>query len=183
MKTYAVRLIRRTCIEGVDYPADFQIGAITSEVGTQTLLGLLQFHHAVADEITDEPDGDDDDGQDGSDGAADYQPGGGDPINIGEVSEGDIAGSEGEPSGFVESAGSLDDPLQAGLPADIQSATEEFIAAGVDEKTASALAVANGLQSLAELQSKMADPEFDLIDLEEIGTARAEKIRAIFQNK
>ena len=174
MKTFAVRLIRDTKIEGVDYKANFQVGAITSEVGTQTLLGLLQFGHAVADEITDSPDGDEDDA--GSD-ADEDQPG--------DVVEGSADEPAGDPAGeSAESGEETSDQDDGDKPANEGvSPVAEFLAAGLDNKTAEALVDANNIQSLAELQALMADPEFDLLDLEEVGAVRAEKIRAIFAEK
>ncbi len=56
MKTFAIKLRAPIRISGVDFPGDYQIGAVTSEVNPIDLLGLIQFHHASVEEVTDAAD-------------------------------------------------------------------------------------------------------------------------------
>lgn len=161
MRTFSVKLRRDTRIEGIDFPAGFQIGAITSEVGTHTLLGLLQFHHAVAEEIVDGLEADEDEEASEPEPAAEA------------AVQDDAAGDEvTEPA--VEDSGESEESEKATDPIDA------FISAGLDANTAEALVVANSIGTPEELQELLNDPDFDLVDLDGIGAVRAAKIKEIF---
>lgn len=172
MKTYAVKLKCDTKVEGIDCDAGTHMGALTSECGPLTLLGLVQHHHAVLEEIVDCPD-DCDDGCDGdcNDGDA------GDGTAIVGPTDVSIDGDQpGDESGDSQS----DDSQPRNDQPNDDTSIASFLAAGLDQKTAEALVVSNKIGSIDELKLLMSDPKFDLIDLEEIGTARAEKIKAVF---
>lgn len=163
-------------IEGVSYPADFQVGALTSEVGPLTLLGLAQFHHAIIEEVTDSLDDAGETSADGGDG----EPEAGESVTPNE------GGSEGGESadGSADGEPEVVPPTPPAPPTppvpDATDAVAVFMAAGLDKATAEALAITNRINSLEELNTLLADKDFDLLDLDEIGAVRAEKIKAIF---
>lgn len=177
MKTYAVKLKQETNVEGVKFPADFQIAALTSEVGPLTILGLIQYSHATVEEVTDSLDDDSESSADGDDG----EPEAGESVTTPPADEAteEIENSPPDeeqaatppatpPAGDQQEVGGGNDAIAA------------FVAAGLDQKTAEALVVANKITSIEELTTLLADPEFDLTELDEIGAVRAEKIKAIF---
>lgn len=171
MKTFAIRLKGPRTIEGIEYPADFQIGALTSEVGPLTLLGLVQYRHATIEEVTDSLEDDDDSSADGDDGGPEA---GGSVTPQPPAEHNDIDSdpppeeSSAEPPADDQQGAGGDGPIAA------------FIAAGLDQKTAEALVVANQITSIDELTALLADPQFNLMDLDDIGSVRAEKIKAVF---
>lgn len=184
MKTFSIRLKSDRTIEGVQYPAGFQVGAVTSEVGPLTLLGLVNFNHAVLEEVTDSLDDEGDTSADGDDGEP--EAGGSvtpqDGIDEIENSPPDEETVATPPAGETQPVAGDTPPLAGSPPIQpgVDDAVAVFMAAGLDKATAEALAIANKIASLEELNTLLADPDFDLIDLEDIGTARAEKIKAIF---
>lgn len=165
------------------YPADFQVAALTSEVGPMTILGLIQYHHAIVEEVTDSLDDEGDTSADGDDG----EPEAGESVTP-QPGEGDSATDETDDTDGTES--SPPDEESAATPPALPPAGDQqgeggdavaaFIAAGLDNKTAEALVIANKITSIEELLTLLADPEFDLTELDEIGAVRAEKIKAIF---
>jgi len=178
MKTYAIRLKKETTIEGVQYPADFQIAALTSEVGPLTILGLVQYRHAIVDEVTDSLDDESDASADGDDGEPEagesVTPQPGDEIDSNPPDEESPATPP-----AVDQQGADGGELSPVVVTN-DSAVTAFVAAGLDQKTAEALVIANKITSIEELTTLLADPGFDLIDLDDIGVARAEKIKAVF---
>jgi len=58
IRTFAVTLKAKTLVDGIEYPAGFQVGAVTSECGPMSLLGLIQYKHATIEEVADLPDDD-----------------------------------------------------------------------------------------------------------------------------
>jgi hypothetical protein len=186
MKTFSIRLKADTTIDGVPYPANFQVGAVTSEVGPLSLLGLVQFNHALLEEVTDLLDDEGDTSADGDDG----EPEAGESVTPHDGTDGSHSDppdeeTVAEPPAGVTQPVAGDTPPVVGAPliqpgVDISDAVAAFMAAGLDKATAEALAIANKIASLEELNTLLADPDFDLIDLEDIGTVRAEKIKAIF---
>jgi hypothetical protein len=172
MKTFSIRLKSDRTIEGVQYPAGFQVGAVTSEVGPLTLLGLVNFNHAVLEEVTDSLDDEGDTSADGDDG---------EPEAGGSVTpQDDIDDSQSDPPDEETVAAPPAGETQPVAGDTLNDAVAAFMAAGLDKATAEALAIANMIASLEELNTLLADPDFDLIDLEDIGAVRAEKIKAIF---
>jgi hypothetical protein len=158
------------------------VGAVTSEVGPLTLLGLVNFNHAVLEEVTDSLDDEGDTSADGDDGEPEAG-GSVTPQDDNDDSQSDPPHEEtvtAPPAELPETtqpvAGDAPPLVQPG----VDDAVAAFMAAGLDKATAEALAIANKIASLEELNTLLADPDFDLIDLEDIGTARAEKIKAIF---
>lgn len=172
MKTFAIRLRQETNIEGVIYPADFQVAAVISEVSPMTLLGLIQFKHAIVEEVTDSLDDEGDASADGVDSAP-------------EASEPVTASIENNSSPPVEESVAEppvdDSPRQQEAGCQSSSdAVAAFIAAGLDSKTAEVLAIINHIASIEELTTLLADVDFNLTDLDEVGAIRAEKIKSIF---
>jgi hypothetical protein len=179
MKTFSIRLKSDRTIEGVQYTAGFQVGAVTSEVGPLTLLGLVNFNHAVLEEVTDSLDDEGDTSADGDDGEP--EAGGSvtpqDGVDDSQSDPPDEETVAAPPAGETQPvAGDAPPLVQPG----VDDAVAAFMAAGLDKATAEALAIANKIASLEELNTLLSDPDFDLIDLEDIGAVRAEKIKAIF---
>ena len=176
MKTFAIRLREETNIEGVIYPAEFQVAAVTCEVGLMTLLGLIQFKHAIVEEVTDSLDDEGDTSADGVDSAPEAS----EPVTT--STENDIPPAE---------ASVATPPASDSLPQQeagnsngkvdvVSDAVAVFVAAGLDHKTAEVLAITNHIASIEELTTLLADADFNLTDLDEVGAIRAEKIRLIF---
>lgn len=177
MKTFSIRLKADTTIEGVKYPAEFQIGAVTSEVGPLTLLGLIQFKHAILEEVADSPDDEGDAFADGDDGEPEAGESAASPDES-QCSPPDEETVAEPPVAAQQGAGSADSTV---MPADNESAVGSFMRIGLDKPTADALVYANKITSVQELAAYLDDPSFTLLDLEDIGTVRAEKIKAAFQ--
>lgn len=177
MKTYAIRLKGATNIEGVMYPADFQVAAVTSEVSPMTLLGLIQFKHAIVEEVTDSLD---DEGDTSADGA-DSSPEASEPVttltetNGIPPAEASVAPPPASDSLPQQEAGNSNGKVDVAA-----EAVAAFVAAGLDHKTAEVLVVINQIASIEELTTLLADADFNLTDLDEVGAIRAEKIKAIF---
>lgn len=181
LKTYAVTLKYPMKVAGIEFPAGEQLAAITCEISPHDLLGLVQHHHAIVEEITDqgfdEPEDDvdaeaeeaiisnqvvsesDDIEADSDVGDADNQ----DESESGEPSEDEAEGQ----------SNVLDATTKA-------NAVAAFVADGLDEKTATCLVVSNGILGPDELRLKMSEANFDLDDLEDIGPVRVKKIEAIY---
>ena len=174
MKTYAVKLKQEQKIEGVIFPAGFQIAALTSEVGPLTILGLIQYRHATVEEVTDSLDDDGDTSADGDDG----EPEAGESVTTPPADEIENSPPDEEQAATPPAEPPAGDQQEVGGGND--DAIAAFVAAGLDQKTAEALVVANKITSIEELTTLLADPEFDLTELDEIGAVRAEKIKAIF---
>lgn len=173
MKTFAVKLRKEMRISGEEFPADCQIGAITSEVNPMDLLGLIQYHHAFIEEVTD---AEDDSQEDGDDLPEEQLPL---PLVDGDSSEAaeksaTAEANQTEPSQLQPEAESQIAPI------DDTAAIAKFVADGLDEKTARALVVTNKIKSPEELKGKLADPFFNLGELDEIGATRQQKIMAIY---
>lgn len=168
MKCFAVKLKQETNIEGVLYPAsgdENPIAILTTDVNPITLLGLIQYHHAELVEVADLPDesGDEAEAEDVESAEASNE-----STGTPHVAETVTA----PPVGATQ-------PVAGGDSQPPATPLDEFIAAGLDQKTAEAL-MKNGIGSVEELTTLLADPEFDLADLDEIGAVRIEKIKATF---
>lgn len=163
LRTYAVKLRSDMRIAGIDFPANEQVAAITCEINPTDLLGLVQHHHAIVEEITDAADDD----EEQSTLAADPE-----------------VQSIGFESNEAEEEQPGDEPEEETTSAEEAISNADAVAAfvtdGLDEKIATALVVANGILGPDALRAKLAEPGFDVIDLEEIGKVRAEKILAIY---
>jgi len=172
MKTFAIRLRQETNIEGVMYPANFQVAAVTSEVSPMTLLGLIQFKHAIVEEVTDsledECDASADDDDSGSEASEPVTPSIENDIPHAEASVAEPPASDSLPQQEAGNSSNSDDVVAA------------FVAAGLDHKTAEVLAITNHIASIEELTTLLADVDFNLTDLDEVGAIRAEKIKGIF---
>lgn len=189
MRTYAIRLKALTTVDGIEYPADFQIGAITTEVRPLTLLGLVQFQHAEVEEITDAVDAEEAEADADADADADAEQ---EETADDDASDDAPAIDPTDPTDGPADLPLVDDnspaePQPEEVPAvnpvpatDVDRAIAEFVAAGLDTKTAEALVKANRITGIDELRLLMSDPKFDLIDLDDVGTVRAEKIKAAF---
>ena len=176
MKTFAIRLRQETNIEGVMYPANFQVAAVTSEVSPMTLLGLIQFKHAIVEEVTDsledECDASADDDDSGSEASEPVTPSIENNIPHAEASVAEPPASDSLPQ---QEAGNLNGNVDV-----VADAVTAFVAAGLDHKTAEVLAITNHIASIEELTTLLADVDFNLTDLDEVGAIRAEKIKGIF---
>lgn len=177
MKCFAVKLKQETNIEGVKYPAsgdENPIAILTTDVNPITLLGLIQYHHAELVEVADLPDesGDESD-----------ESGESDQAESGEAAETDSESSDETTSSPHVAETVTSPPVGATQPVaggKVQPGDgSDFIAAGLDQKTAEAL-MKNGIGTVEDLSALLADPEFDLSDLDEIGPVRVEKIKATF---
>lgn len=157
-------------ISGEDFPADCQIGAITSEVNPMDLLGLIQYHHAFIEEVTD---AEDDSQEDGEEEQLPLPLVDGDSSEAAEKSA-TAEANQTEPSQLQPEAESQTAPI------DDTAAIAKFVADGLDEKTARALVVTNKIKSPEELKTKLADASFNLGELDEIGATRQQKIMAIY---
>lgn len=164
------------------YPADFQVAAVTSEVSPMTLLGLIQFKHAIVEEVTDSLDDEGDTSADdvGSTSLAS------EPVTTSTEND-SIVNNEIPPAEASVAAPPASDSLpqqEAGNSngkVDVSAeAVAAFVAAGLDHKTAEVLVVTNQIASIEELTTLLADADFNLTDLDEVGAIRAEKIKAIF---
>lgn len=172
MKTFAIRLRQETNIEGVTYPADFQVAAVTSEVSPMTLLGLIQFKHAIVEEVTDSL-------EDEGDASADDV---GSTFEASEPVTPSIENNILPAEELVAERPVGDSPCQqdASSKDSTNDAIAAFVAAGLDAKTAEVLAITNHIASIEELTTLLADVDFNLTDLDEVGAIRAEKIKSIF---
>jgi len=176
MKTFAIRLKQETNIEGVIYPADFQVAAITSEVSPMTLLGLIQFKHAIVEEVTDSLDDEGDASADDVDSTLEAS----EPVTTSTENdiphaEASVAAPPASDSLPQQEAGNSNGKVDV-----LAEAVAAFVAAGLDHKTAEVLAITNHIASIEELTTLLADVDFNLTDLDEVGAIRAEKIRSIF---
>lgn len=166
MKTYAVTLGKDMDVEGIPMKAGEHVAAITSEVSPHTVLGLLQFSHAIAEEITDAADDDDSEAEPMAE-----------TIAVDDASDDDVIRTE--PIKPVDPQ-----PEQKQEPADsTEDAGDqiaEFLADGLDEKTAEALARA-GLASPEAVRDYLKSGNL-LTDLDDIGPRRAERIESIYRH-
>lgn len=166
MKCFAVKLKQETNIEGVMYPAsgdENPIAILTTDVNPITLLGLIQYHHAELTEVADLPDesGDEAEAED---------------VESAETSN-ESTGSPHVAETVAAPPVGATQPVAGGE--DQPGDGSDFVAAGLDQKTAEAL-MKNGIGTVEDLSALLADPEFDLADLDEIGPVRIEKIKATF---
>lgn len=161
LKTYAVKLRSATRIAGIDFHAEEQVAAITCEISPYDLLGLVQHHHAIVEEITDEGD-------------EKEQP------TLAADPEVEAIGFESEEAEEQPGDEPEEETTSAEEAISNADAVAAFMADGLDEKISTALVVANGILGPDALRTKLAEPGFDVIDLEEIGKVRAEKILAIY---
>lgn len=159
MKTFAIKLGKEIAVNGVLMPAGYQVAAITGEVDPMTLLGLIQFHHAEVEEVTDADDGDEDGGDDSE-------------------SDSDIEEDEPVATSDAESEVSQDGE-QSAEPQEAAPAAASFLVDGLDEKIAKALE-SNGVNSPDDVRKLIAEG-FDLTELEDIGEVRAKKILEIYK--
>jgi hypothetical protein len=178
LKTYAVTLKYPMKVAGIEFPAGEQLAAITCEISPHDLLGLVQHHHAIVEEITDQGF---DESEDDVDDQAD------EVISSNQVvSESDDieADSDADSQDELESEESSEDETEdqpTVLDATAKAnAVAAFVADGLDEKTATSLVVENGILGPDELRLKMSEASFELDDLEGIGPVRVKKIEAIY---
>lgn len=179
MKTFAIRLKQDTNIEGVAYAADFQVAAITSEISPMTLLGLIQFKNAIVEEVTDSLDDEGDTSADdvGSTSLASEPVTSSTETNEIPPAEVSVAAPPAAESLPQQEAGNSNGNVDV-----VAEAVAAFVAAGLDSKTAEVLAITNHIASIEELTTLLADVDFNLTDLDEVGAIRAEKIKAIFSS-
>lgn len=159
LKTYAVKLQSAMKIAGIDHAAGEQVAAITCEISPYDLLGLVQHHHAALTEIT-----------------------GPELPEVAVVAASDDEEVISSEELAIDDTETFDEAEETSSAEAVSNAdaVAAFIADGVDEKTATALVVANGINGPDALRAKLAEPGFDCIDLAEIGKVRAEKILAIY---
>lgn len=157
MKTFAIYPVANINIEGTEFTPSDQVGVVTCDIRLATLLGLIQFGHATAEEID----------------AAELMTlaeANCDPADsIDDVDADEDVGIDVE---------SVDPPIPADVDQDDEPTTDSFVSDGLDEKIAAAL-LAQGVSTPDDLRKLIADG-YDLTELDDIGKVRAEKILEIY---
>lgn len=163
-RTFAIIASKDIRCDDIDLKVGEQIACITSAVPVASLLALIKFHGFFVEEVTAQAgDSDEADEEVVDDNLADTSEDDSDP-------EDTELYSDDEPAAEPAS----DEPV-----ADVaSSAVDEFIAAGLDEKIAKALADDNGLTP-ATLQQMIAEGK-DLTELKSIGETRVKKILQVY---
>lgn len=171
-RTFVITAHKTIKADGLEIKAGDKVAMVTGLVSPETLFGLMQFHGFKAEEV----DAEQMLAEHAEDEASDAEPESADAADV---------DSGAEASGAVASDIDASYPPEATEPAqetaDI-SATEQavaaFIADGLDEKTARALAESNGLTP-DDVRQMIVDGT-DLLDLDDVGVKRAEKILAAY---
>lgn len=165
-RTFAITATKEILADGVQIKSGDRVAVITGMVPPLTLFGLMQFHGFAVEEIPveiiirDEAESE----------AVDAEL---TTTNETAPDAGDVehdAGTHSEEQQLASDAEALEQ-----LSAD---AASQFIADGLDEKTAKILAEQNDLDP--EQLRKLIAEGFDLIDLEGIGTERVKRIHLVY---
>ncbi len=184
MKTFAIKLRAPIRISGIEFPGDYQIGAVTSEVNPIDLLGLIQFHHASVEEVTDAADDEIEEGDEAEQVEVESP--------VADEQAVDLAADQpllplvedsqevGQAQPEIETSSQPETESQPTEIDDPAAAIALFVADGLDDKTARALVVVNKIASPDALRAKLAESTFSLADLDEIGQVRQEKILATY---
>lgn len=156
MKTFAIYPVKDINIEGTDYTPSDQVGVVTCDVRLATLLGLIQFGHATAEEI---------DASELMEVEPEAQPEAVDDSSVNVLDE-------------SESDSDDDDTIDY-EPSEVEEpSVSSFVSDGLDEKISAAL-IAQGVNTPDELRKLIADG-YDLTELDDIGKVRAENILKIY---
>ena len=171
-RTFVITAPKDIRADDVDIKAGDRVAMVTGLVRPGTLFGLMQYHGFRAEEVPV-----DDDSEAAAEAAIAAEESAAAQVDAASVR------SDASPAADSQAQGeSIDASYPTETPAvPVDPAVAAFIADGLDEKIAHILVEQNKLDP-AGLRA-LIDEGFDLIELEGIGTARVEKIMAVYGPK